>query len=202
MSTSGTTAFDDLLDRRAYELIMDGFPGSILVEGRIPMTATEAVTELLQSTRELVAYMREVDPAKLNRGGWKRIVSAVAAVEEALGEYGDLEEMLEDWTPPARVSDPTTSHEAASVASIGSGSSRFALARAFYENPAGLTADEAVDIAALGNLRNPWRRVYDLSGMGIIHATGTTRTTSAGAEGQVYVMAETARAEWAAKIGA
>jgi hypothetical protein len=196
------TGVGAIWERQAIEMIMREFPGAAFEEGHMPMTPGEAFAELLTATRELVAFMRKTEPKRFERKGWKRIVGAIAAVEEAVGEHVDLDELLEDWAAPGRITDPVTSSAAASVASIGSGSARFKVGAVYYEHPEGLTADEAVIAARLGDLRNPWRRVYDLKKMGVLVATGEQRRTTAGAMAEVLSMTEMARKEWAERFEA
>lgn len=87
----------------------------------------------------------------------------------------------------ARLTDPSTSHEAARK--LKPGSMRRNLLQTFSRYP-GMTAEEAANVAGYGAVHGAWKRVSDLLRDGLLSDTGHTRTASTGREQRVLVITQ------------
>lgn len=91
---------------------------------------------------------------------------------------------------PARATDPATSSGGATVARIRAGSQRAVLLAAYADcGDYGMTDEEAATRSGLaGVARSPWKRCGELLAAGLLRDTGTTRTSTAGAQQRVSVI--------------
>ena len=94
--------------------------------------------------------------------------------------------------PQARTSDPDTSHDAATP-SIRRWSQLRRLLSAFNAHPAGLTADEATELASVPSDPPLWRRCSDLGRLGLVAPTGDRRPGRSGRDQRVLAITDLGR---------
>lgn len=101
------------------EMVLDTFPGADVEETPAPPARSRrdtsgAVDELIEAVEEMVGFFGREEPARLERGGWKRIEKALAAAKAAVRVDPD-----QVGGAPAQANHPPTAKVAASIVSAG-----------------------------------------------------------------------------------
>lgn len=162
------------------------------------MDLDAASRDLLKVLDATFTWMRENEPERLDRPGWVLVGERMDDLRGALAV--DLDAALDDSTTQGRTTDPETSTKAQTIASLRAGKSKHLLGEVFFDHPAGLTAEEAIEKAELTHQKSPWHRVSDLKIMKVIAPTGKTRLVSSGAEADILAMTEEGRQAWAERF--
>lgn len=156
---------------------------------------------LLKALDSMFSWIAESSPEKVDLPGFVYVRERADKLRESIANEVDFVKALQDEATAGRLTDPTTSTGAADVARIRSGSQKHKLCQVYFAHPQGLTAEEAVKLAALDKKSSPWHRVSDLKAAMIVRPTGRTRRTEAGVDAEVLSMTLAAADKWREKYG-
>ena len=108
----------------------------------------------------------------------------------------DPPDPTEDRAGLHRAADYETSTAAALKEPGRRTSQRVRIGQEFYDHPAGLTDEEACDLAGVPWRSSPWKRTGELRDLGYLEDTGETRATTSGSAAKVWRMTAVGRAAW------